>query len=456
MERSFEERGHFAKVTVTFGAISRNVCISCSAHQRHYTGCAMPHEETGADSQVPDLDANAFAVDTAEFQAADSHIEDPELIVDPRAPLAFDRIGTAYCNGAELVYPLPGESLGAEPFLFTMWKAKGSRAIPKLKLTDQAFDEIGKKLSGGFRAFVEGTAPDVARWIAFQFSERIVRQYLSRASLDEVYQSADLARTMLAEPGLPKLEAAIMRLQQKTILREPPEYTPSVGRNFDSSTHLAVSYTLSIYLRGPSYGWGLASQPDRPMYHHLWLRTPAMRDSNLIESSPSEESRQWFPWGSILRRLFDKAKPLMHRNPKAVSEVLTSIREQNPKFRDDLWLALSSGLFRSLRKAKDPRTEAEDLVIKALLNAGAHIRPPGDYEAGLLRILRGAAELGGKPGELAAKEVTAWIPNSWLHRKVDNLETRIRLSFLRDTFWDRISDIGIQDAVKKMDRYYSK
>ncbi|MEP6961022.1 MAG: hypothetical protein ABI995_03030 [Acidobacteriota bacterium] len=350
------------------------------------------------------------------------------------------------------MYPLPGDTLGVEPFLFTMWKAKGSRAVPKLKLTDRAFGEIGKQLSTGFRVFAEGTAPDVAQWIAFQFSERIVRQYLSRASLAEVGQSADLARTMLDARSLPKLETAIERLQQEKILREPPEYTAAVGKDFDSSTHLAISYTLSIYLRGPSYGWGLDSQPDRPMYHHLWLRTGAMRDSELIESSPSEESRQWFPWGSILRRLFNESRPLMPRNPKAVSEVLTSIREQNPKLRDDLWLALSSGLFKSLRAgANDRRTEAEDLVIKALLNARAHIRPPGNYEEGLLRILRGVAELGGKPAELAAKEVTAWVPNSWLHRKVDNIETKIRLSFLRDTFWDVIPDPGIRDAIRKMD-----
>ncbi len=295
---------------------------------------------------------------------------------------------------------------------------------------------------------MEGTSSAVAQWIAFQFSERIVCQYLSRASLAEVRQSADLARKMISGGRIPKLDAAIRRLQEQHVLLEPPEYTSEVGKDFDSSAHLAVSYVLSIYLRGPSYGWGLNGEPERPLYHHLWLRTAALRDTALVNGLRTEPPPEWFPWGSVLRRVFDPSAPLMPRNPGSVSEVLTALREQTPQVQRDLKLAMSGGLFRPFRtRAKDSRTEAEDTVIKALLAAGVHIGNPGHLEEALLRVVRKTAALLGVSAKLAAEEITAWIPNSWFHRKVDNVEANLRLTFRRDKFWDVFPDPGIRQAI---------
>jgi hypothetical protein len=391
----------------------------------------------------------AIAVDTAGFQAADSYIEDPSMMVDPFASYAFERITSAYCGGARLFYPLPGQTLGNEPHLLRIWKSD-SQDVPQSKLTDQAFKEIGERLAPGFMKFMEGTSSPVAQWLAFQFTERIVDQYLSRASIEDVGQSANLAGRLIADNRIPKLLLALDALRSDGKLREPPKYMPYVGTLFDSANHLAVSYILSVYLRAPAYGWRLNDLAEHPIYHHLWLRAPALRDAELIDERSTIPTQDYFPWGPILAKIFDPKAPLLPRVQDCVGEALMSLRTGHSTFLKDMEALRSLSWSNSLwGKRDDLRTEAEDLVIKELLSAGMVVgyRKRG-LEAALMKILRFVASFAGSQVKVAVDQVTTNVPSNWIHRNVRSAEANLRLSFHRDTFWDVfVDDLLIRDTV---------
>lgn len=387
-----------------------------------------------------------FAIDTAAFQSADSFLEDPKLIIDPRADLAFERVTTAFCNEATLYYPLPDEELGSEPYLLSMWKkSAGAEKVPKLKLTDEALESIGERLLDPFCKFVEGTSQASAQWIAFQFTPRIVEQYLSRASLDPVKQIAHLSARLIENGKLVHLTKAINDLEASGILTEPRQYSPSVGLDFQSSLHLSISYLLSVYLRGPSYGWGLSQLSESPIYHNLWLRTSALKADGILTSSIDAEPTGWFPWGEILRNIFDPKNPLSVRDERHATNVLVSIREQNTELIGEL----NQTEFDPAPKSDSEPTASEVAVINALIKA--EIAPGyknAEVSKFLVKVLRGVASVAGESAKVAVDEISTVLPSSWIIRNIRAAETKLRLNYRRDTFWDVFQDPGIRQAVR--------
>lgn len=393
------------------------------------------HQETG--------NPLAVAADTTILQSASSYIKPSAGRIDPRAEDSFEAIATAFCNGAKLYRPLPRHHRGENPFLLDLWRSEGFVTdLSNVEMSEDSFKEVGERLAVSFYRFVEGDASDVAQWLTFQFTPDNVGIYLSRADEWAIQRAAPLAEQMLRENMLPRLQDAIS--SQKDF-RAPKEYQRLIGRShIPSFIHLCVSYAFSIYLRGWSYAAHLSTIPDIPVYRHGWIRCAALRAeidaplSRIID----QDVEQWFPWGNILTAVFNASSPLIPRSTSAVSDVLSSIREQTLTQRTDLAQALES--VGSAGQDSTP-TDAEILILEILAKAGVVPRyvqsTRTEFLARWLQDLIGqVAPVLKTPAEL----VSGVVQNRWLREK----ELNLRLRFRRDRLWDILADPNIRQTIR--------
>src|SRR5215470_7545375 len=81
-----------------------------------------------------------IGADVTLLLAASSFITDFDGKRDPRAADAFSGITSAYCNGLDLLLPLPETYVERVPIFHDLWESrKGLRTIPNVELSDEAF-----------------------------------------------------------------------------------------------------------------------------------------------------------------------------------------------------------------------------------------------------------------------------------------------------------------------------
>ncbi|HWM92686.1 MAG TPA: hypothetical protein VN493_18115 [Thermoanaerobaculia bacterium] len=388
----------------------------------------------------------AVAADTTILQSASSFIQPSSGRTDPRAEESFEAIATAFCNGTRLFLPLPQGQCGENPFLLDLWRS--ACIVTDLfnnELSDDAFKEIGGPLTTPFALFVEGDAPDVAKWLAFQFTPDIVGGYMTRADDLAIRRTGPLVRQLLAEHRLSHLEAAILSLQEKENFKPPQAYEHLVGTSeIPSFVHLCASYTFSVFLRGWSYAANLSKDPDVPIYKHAWIRCAALRSGigSPVSRVRADGSELWFPWGNILAEVFSDRAPLIPKAQSAASDVLLGLRQQTEHLRSQLASALVEV------NTGNPRatpTDAEVLILDTLRDVDVVPRYSISTRTEFLaRWLRDLVEQTAPIFKIPAELITGVVQNRWLREK----EFDLRLRFRRDKLWDIFEDPSIRASIR--------
>jgi hypothetical protein len=389
--------------------------------------------------------APVIATDVAQLLAASSFVTPTaEAHADPRASRAFDIVATAFCGGAKLLVPLPKDRFENIPLFDRLWRSEAAvEAKPNLELTDTGFAAVAAAASPGLAQYVEGVPDDAARWIAFQFTGAVVTNHLSRSDLEPIRRAAQTATHLLESKRLQRFEDAILRLHRTEGLREPREYeelTPTT--EIPSLIHLCTAYLVSVALRGFSYAGALDSTVGSPVYHHHWVRGPVLRAAIGDDYSRTleEKTHVWFPWGAILRRVFDPADPWISRDETAVIDVLSAIRSQATAFSMDLASIARASIAES--SDTDVRlTEAEGLVVDVLSRAGVALKYSTKVRTRrLAKVLRDIVEDSLPFAKVPVEIVLAGLQPGWA-RKADG---KYRVRFRRNTFWDVFEDAGIR------------
>jgi hypothetical protein len=388
---------------------------------------------------------SAVAADTTILLSASSFIQPSSGRTDAYAEESFAAIATAFCNGTRLFLPLPQDHCGEDPFLLDLWRSAGTVTdLFNYELSDEAFGEIGQPLATPFSLFVEGGAPDVAKWIDFQFTPAIIGDYL-RADAHVVRRAGALVRQLLEKRKLPHLEAAILELQGKGDFKTPRVYEPLVGTpEIPSFVHLCISYTFSVFLRGWSYAAYLSDLPDVPIYKHAWIRSAALRSGIglAISRVAADVEKSWFPWGNILSEVFSDRAPLVPRDLSAASEVLIGLRKETEHRRDQLSEALTKV---STERDKATPTDAEILILDILRNVEVVPRySPSIRTEFLAKWLRDLVTHTAPIFNIPAEFITGVVQNRWLRRQ----ELNLRLRFRRDKLWDVFEDPNIRASIR--------
>jgi hypothetical protein len=389
---------------------------------------------------------HAVAIDTAAFQSADSFVEPPSGLADPAAAASFEMVLDAFCSGAALHVPLPKDVRAKRPRLFSLWQEWVE--VPNVRLSAQGVNEIGARLVDSFLNLAKGSAPSLAQWIAFQFTPQIVTQYIGRTGweLDDVREVAQFTLDVIGRPEANNLLNALDELRSKNVLSTPPEYYSFIG-TFQSENHLAVSYLVSVYLRGWSYASSLYQHPAEPEYRSLWLRAPALRDPAIVAKREPLVSSDTYFWGRLLRRMFDPRLGALPQDFDAVQKVASSLRAH----RDDIFAeaqiyAPDSVFSASLGRGTEAPTNAEIAIVTGILKAGG-VLPYNSrgLEDKLLKALRAAASVLGDKAAKTVEYVTADLRRNWVYTNLSKAEAYFRLRFRRSNFWEIYEDLGIVD-----------
>jgi hypothetical protein len=333
------------------------------------------------------------------------------------------------------------------PLFYSLWSQRAAVAtILDMELSDEAFTAISAPGAQSFAEYAEGFPADISRWIAFHFTPAIADVYHQRSDLGAIKRCAPLARQLLKEGALVKLEASIGKRQEEDSVATPRLYEKLVGTaDIPSFLHLCIAYALSISLRGYSYAVALGSQASGPLYRHHWVRAPIVRrfGSEGRGTEVVRESIVEFPWGVILRAVFDPAAPLARRDPQAVAAVLDAIRDRS----DQVRVAIQDGVLTQLATAGGDRiTDADAFVLDILGAAG--ISPRYASSTLLQKAVQFARTISSKSPFLSVlvELITANLQPGWLRCP----ETALRVRFRRDSFWRVMEDPLIRQALRQL------
>lgn len=382
------------------------------------------------------------AIDTTAFVAADSVMAPQGALRDPNAYLAFGEIVNAFCNGAELYYPVAADRLCAVPKLLSYWKDEyGGQEVRRLALTPTGTHYIGKNLSSGFCEYARGSADVISRWLSFWWTQPAVLQRSTEEQIGPLEEAAEAIGPLLGG-ALAPLAANLARAREAGTLQTPIALVHLIGRTFNSFDHLAVAYVFSYYVRGWRYAHGIAEHQDAPIYVHHWLRSCALRDRSIGKQTGRVElPNVWFPWGTLLAAMYmadgralDPERTLatlkhIRENGPTVVRALEEHREKHPQFLDEFSSTLQEPQFLLLsllescdvfpRYADTSRPERWALVLKAVAPAG------------------------GLFAKMAADVIASSLQASFFRAA----ESRFRQDFRCSTFWSVFDRTAINRAL---------
>lgn len=416
-------------------------------------------------------------IDITMLLAASSFIESFDGKQDPRSRESFEAVTTDYCNGSALLLPLPQSSLGEAPLLYQLWKQVNQvTSIPGVELSDEAFEKlISEGRAKEFEEYVEAFDYDFSRWIAFQFTSTLSQGHLQRADHWVKRRCYPIVHTMVGERRFPKLRRQLTTLMRKQELGCPPVYRDLLrNSDFPDLTHLCIAYSMSVVLRGFSYAIAIGARrddPAAPLYRHHWVRHRIVDsfEENGIKCDTQTKTVKHFPWGLILKKVFDPKKPLVSRDPTSVGQVLMGIREQSSAVN----AALRLGRFEEpINGRKMSRlTDAELQVVEWLRKAGVKLPRKADCDSllrGFFREFAGVAlEKGAQqlmspepePGlvllalgsaVVAARVRLEQVTTAGSSSFLNSLPYKMQVRFLRDSFWKYREDPNIRRAVRSI------
>jgi hypothetical protein len=393
-----------------------------------------------------------IATDASLLHAAVSYVQGYGDTTDPRAARAFSLLSDAYCNGADLVLPLPASKQETIPLFLPLWRSRNAVTVhPNLELSDEGYDAIADMSVASFTTFVEASPSAVTELIRFQFSPPIAGESGLYDIEGSVRRAAAIAHRCFEGKQLPNLSASIVEAERRYGFQEPTALAHLVGTpDLPSFLHLCVAYAFSIYVRGYSYALGLSSGDVVPVYRHHWLRAPMLRTvmPSEVATRLADEPTEWFPWGDLITSLLAPGGPAVRRDIQSVSDLLDGIRSQGGAVRD----ALSAGLFdppEATSLDSHSLTQAEGFLVEILRVAGAPLRYHKEMLAERARswltsIVHEKSPLWQVPVEL----VTANLQPRWVRDR----ETVLRTRFRRDTYWDVFDRSEISRAIQTAQR----
>jgi hypothetical protein len=392
------------------------------------------------DLSTAGLPVESVATDVTSLLGAASFVEPFSGRRDPRAERIFESLVTEYCSGSKLILPVPKATAGEGGFFLDLWAKEASVSVlPYLEITDTGFEEMSHRLASNLCLFVEGDANRIAQWVAFQFTPEMAANHILRTSTESILRAGPLARELIENGSLKNFEKAI---SEQAVL-EPGQYDWLIGKpEVPSVLHLCVAYVISLCLRRFSYALGVGSLPSDPVYKHHWIGNPAMNGGFLlgtlreIETVPITR----FPWGTLLRRLVDSERSSKPIPNSKIKEVLVELRSTAGNFQNE---------YVRLSHIKDTLpsnrlTEPEAFVLDTMVKLGIAPRYRSDVKPeALASWLRGLA--GDKaPWKFIVERVTANLQPMWIRKT----ETKFRIRFRRDIFWDIFDDAGLKDLRK--------
>jgi hypothetical protein len=388
-----------------------------------------------------------IGVDVDLLLAASSFITSFNGRRDPRAEAALVAVATAYCNGSDLLLPLLSQRLADVPDFSSLWlKRPGLKTIPCAELSEKDFEAVAAGGAAHFAAYAERDAANVAGWLEFQFSPAVSDIYHDAADVEALVRCAEIAGEFIEKRQAPHLEAAIQKLQQAHLLSAPRLYV-RLGEDDEifSFAHLCLAFATSAVLRGYAYAAALSQHGNAPLYRHHWVRSPIVQkigaDSDAFRADAKTETITHFPWGEILRRVFDPDSPVIEREAQGVGHVFDEIRKRA----DRVGKEMRGGLLKNLLHADRDRTnEAEELVFEILREVGVFkkdVKKTAELKQKALCSLK----------ELAARRdlfqsevelVSGNLQQGWLKGRGSQLKMRFR----RDRFWAVMEETSLIPA----------
>lgn len=377
---------------------------------------------------------NAICMDISLLQAADTFLHPPQNGSDPRSPLCFAQVATAFCNGANLYVPLPSSDQGEPPHLLAFWrKRRGVDFLPHSELRDQELACYGDLLTTAFVAYAEQNAQELAAWLRFQYSPDINEQYINRAGNHPIELATEYVIPLRIARRLPNLEAAIQAHVGTTLPRAFDAYRPFQA----DPVRTSICYLFSVFARGLSYAERCAQLGTSVPYSRIWFRNRAVQLGG--GPDPSIEERHWYPWGLVLSQLFDPADNITSRSRTRVQETLLAIREDVEAGRFNPTACAADG---GVADHGDPNNSPIVVAaLKTLTRAGITFSYANSKREEILRtLLLGTAVVASmlSPAHrLAPAYAGLGIALLNLAKpKIANMEARLQLHFAADTFWD--------------------
>jgi len=378
-----------------------------------------------------------FGVDAELLLAATSFITNFNGKKDPRAAAAFAAFATAYCNGSDVILPLRSQRAEGIPDFRTLWlKRPGVKTIACAELSDKDFEAAAAMGAAHFAEYAESDAANVARWLEFEFSPAVTDVYHDESDAEAIVRCAELARELIETQKVPRLAEAIGKIQREHLISVPRLYM-RLGGEDDCPTlmHLCLAYAIRVALGGYAALSALSAQGDSPLYRHHWTRSAMVQRMGADEfrADAKQERMTQFPWGEILRRVFNSDAPFMAPEPQGVGEVMDAIRSKSERVQKDL----QGSLFKKLLRAKRDRTsEAEEIAFEVLREVDVfpkEAKKIAMQKQKALCSLKEMAPADGAPFESSIETISAKLPKSGL-----------KMRFRRDRFWAEMEEAGIR------------
>lgn len=356
------------------------------------------------------------AIDPALFMSAESLLGKSET-PDPFALDSLEIIATHYCNNASLIVPLPGKDIGLAPAFLGWWDKSNYSFLAELEFVEDVLaEDLLKEHGANIISFLEHTATPVAKFVAHQFSEKMVDQHISRGiGLADVVRVSMFTNFTVDEGRAPKLVTQLEKLRDDGTLRQPARYRDFIGSmDIPTFLHLCCGYAIASCLRGKKFSLGISSENAALTYEHHWLRAAVLREKS-SEEEIREKTRASYPkWGALV------VNAIRHRvislDFNEVADFVQNLRSNLPQ---DI-LGLSE---------IDRMDALVDLIVRL------KIAPPyknSGYKELTEKLIKNADE-GGFFASTILEVIRSLIPIRWIMHK----ESQVRSQHLRSTYWNK-------------------
>jgi len=271
----------------------------------------------------------AAATDTTNLQSAWSAAM-PDYyagVMETRAPTAFSDCIQQYIYARKLRAPIPGKEPGVTNPLMDLWFDTNSLDVP-ITVIPYATSKMHLRadehaLFSAFSDDIKHDQRNYASWLAFQLSELVSIEYVSRMLVGRQGPIEPIlhARELIQKENRGELSPE--NLLSFSGIELGKWHSEKCKTTFKSDICLyAVSYAYSLYRRGRDYGLKLSEHAYTPHWSRITANfLPGIDQAETVDNP----ERDLAHWGRIIYALIDEG--FVKRNTHSIIDLIRTVRK---------------------------------------------------------------------------------------------------------------------------------
>lgn len=372
------------------------------------------------------------AMDTAMMQSAYYYVSgELGAFNDTWAENSFINFVDRYVQAKRCIVPLPAESLGVRNSLIDLWceDAEFEKELGPPVQDKQLQLALWDKIVW----VAENLPTQTASWIAMQWTPQVVKEYLSRGTMEHIDAVIEQHGTELSRKEFTGIKKSLEQLLHHSDFRMDSRYLSRAASAHVDIVTYALAYGISCQFRGRQYADGLAEKRPGIRYTYHWVRDLMVGLEGIDTQVGQLEEIENISWGNVLFKQIKAGN--LRRDVSLILDKLRKLRNivQGKQYQGDLnALRVGGSIYRP-----EMKKDLEALELKVL----GHLRLPPIYRETTLAgaLSKGAqaiSEASGSAFGKAAFQLIDLLSTSKVMRAIDARVVRtISMNWFWRNFW---------------------